>query len=426
MIDGSANDCPLPATLQTRNLACFAGLWCLIYLTGPISYVGVTHANLLHELENNDRTNNSPQAWYQWMSAASVLVAWLLPHPRWLKPLLIGALAAKALVTALVVAAIWFKLSGAVVTTSVIAFGGVFGAANAVQIMTLWELVRRGVATGRRGTLMGWTFGLGPVMACVGSLLQQLLLSAEPITGYSFGVAFPENYMLLFAGAIPVLLASIVLSVAFVVPPPVGESIPAAGLADILGGLRQFLTTGPVLICAIAYVMVYSGGRAIMDNVSLHAKDVLGDESNTVGVQNFLRFGFKAVAGVLLGYLLAKTHPKATLLATIGLLLLGMAWALTVPGWWYLLTVGWLGAGELFGAYFFNYISTASPKSQVRVNIAYVSLMGIVVGFASVMYGQISDNYGRIASFHVASCILVFTLLVVVLALPARPTPRDM
>jgi hypothetical protein len=273
---------------------------------------------------------------------------------------------------------------------------------------------------------MGWTFGLGPVMACVGSLLQQLLLSTEPITGYSFNVSFPDNYMFLFAGAIPVLLASIVLSVAFVVPPPTDESIPTAGLADILGGLLRFLTTGPVLICAIAYVMVYSGGRAIMDNVSLHAKDVLGEASpDTVGVQNFLRFGFKAVAGVFLGYLLAKTNPKATLLATIGLLLLGMAWALTVPGWLYLLTVGWLGAGELFGAYFFNYISTASPKSQVRVNIAYVSLMSIVVGFASVMYGQISDNYGRIASFYVASGILIFALALVVFALPSRPAPRE-
>ena len=102
-----------------------------------------------------------------------------------------------------------------------------------------------------------------------------------------------------------------------------------------------------------------------------------------------------------------------------------MAWALNATGWWYLLTVGWLGAGELFGAYFFNYISTASPKSQVRVNIAYVNSLSIVVGFASVMYGQISDNYGRIASFHMASVILIFTLLLVLFALPARPVPAE-
>ena len=298
MTDNNENDCPLPALLQTRNVVCFAGLWCLIYLTGPISYVGVTHANLLRDLGNSDTVNNLPQAFYQWMAPASVLVAWLLPHPRWLKPLLIGAIAAKTLVTAMVVAAIWFGMSAGVVTVSVIAFAGVFGAANAVQIMTLWELVRRGVATGRRGTLMGWTFGLGPVMACVGSLVQQLLLSHEPLTGYTFDVSFPDNYMWLFAGAIPVLVASIFLAAAFVVPPPEGETIPTAGLADIWSGLRLFVTTWPVVMCAVAYVLVYSGGRAIMDNASLHAKDVLGDESpDTVGLQNFLRFGFKAIAG---------------------------------------------------------------------------------------------------------------------------------
>jgi hypothetical protein len=319
---------------------------------------------------------------------------------------------------------------------------------------------------------MGWTFGFGPLLGPVGSIAQQILLGTDPITGYTLGIPFPDNYMTLFAGAIPVLIASIVLAAAFIVPPPTGETIPTAGIADVLGGLRQFVTAKAVLICAIAYVLVYSGGRAIMDNVSLHARDVmvndfLGDASrgppyffgqgtaaqaavaagsasapaqlltavgfvqtgafapDTVGVQNFLRFSFKAIAGVLLGYLLAKTHPKATLVATTGLLLLGLGWALKATGWWYLVTIGWLGAGELFGAYYFNYISTASAKSQVRVNIAYVNLLTIVVGFAAVMYGQISDHYGRIASFYVASGILVFALLLVVFTLPARPTPNE-
>jgi hypothetical protein len=272
---------------------------------------------------------------------------------------------------------------------------------------------------------MGWTFGFGPIMACVGSLAQQVLLSKEPLTGYSLHISFPENYMTLFAGAIPALLASILLSAAFIVPPPAGEQIPGARLGDILGGLRQFVTARAVLLAAIAYILVYSGGRAIMDNASLHATDVLGDDSDTVGTQNLLRFGFKAIAGGLLGYLLARTNPKATLLATIGLLLLGMGWALNASGWWYLLTLGWLGAGELFGAYFFNYISTASAKSQVRLNIAYVNLLTILVGFASVMYGRISDAHGRVASFYVASGILVVALLLVVFTLPARPAPRE-
>src|SRR5262245_25976130 len=126
MSDAAEDDCPLPRPLQTRNLVCFAALWCLVYLTGPISYVGVTHANLLRELGNSDTINNLPQAMYQWMTAVSVIVAWLLPHPRWLKPLLIAGLGAKTAVTGMVVAAIGLELSAAVVTGSVIAFAGVF------------------------------------------------------------------------------------------------------------------------------------------------------------------------------------------------------------------------------------------------------------------------------------------------------------
>jgi hypothetical protein len=313
-------------------------------------------------------------------------------------------------------------MSAAIVTVSVIVCAGVFGAANAAQNMALWELVRRGVATGRRGALMGWTFGLGPVLACIGSLLQQVLLSSEPLTGFSFAVPFPDNYAWLFAAALPALAASIFLGFAFVIPPPAGETIPAASMADVLGGVREFVTTRALLTCALAYVLTYAGGRAILDNVSLHARHVLGpDAQDTVGLQNFLRFGFKAAAGVLLGQLLARTNARAPLLATIGLLLVGMGWALNATGWWYLLTVGWLGAGELFGAYFFNYVTTASRPAHVRVNIAYLNLLGIVVGFASVTYGHVSESHGRLATFYLASGILVVAVLLVLFSVPARP-----
>ena len=426
MSNATENDCPLSASLQSRNMLCFAGLWCLIYLTAPISYVGVTHANLLHDLGNRDTVANLPHGVYQWMTGFPVLVAWFLPQPRLLRPLMVVSLAAKAVITAFVTAVLWFRLPAPVVTGSVVAFAAVFGAANGVMITALWEVVRRGVSTGRRGKTLAFSFGIGPIWACVGSLIQQMLLSKEPLTGYTFGISFPNSYMALFAGAFPVTVVCIFLCAAFVVPLPVDEPVASSRVAEIIGGLRQFVTSKPVLLGTVAYVLVYSGGNAIFDNVSLHAKDVLGEASpDTVGLQNFLRFGFKAVAGGLLGWLLAKTNPKATLLATTAILLAGMAWALNVSGWWYLLTAGLLGAGELFGVYFPNYVTTASAKSHVRVNIAYLNLLGALVGFASVIFGQISDRFGRMASFHTAAGVLAFAMLLIVVALPARPLARE-
>ena len=98
---------------------------------------------------------------------------------------------------------------------------------------------------------------------------------------------------------------------------------------------------------------------------------------------------------------------------------------MNASGWWYLVTAGLLGAGELFGVYFPNYITTASAKSQVRANIAYLNLLGALVGFASVIFGQISDRFGRIASFHAATGVLILAMLLIIFALPARPTPRE-
>lgn len=426
LTEPAVDDCPLAASRQSRNILCFAALWCCIYLTAPVSYVGVTHANLLNQLGNSDTVANLPHAVYQWMTAFPILVAWFLPHPRLLKPLIVGSLTAKALATTLVAASLWCNWPASLVTYAVIAFGAIFGAANGVLVTTLWEVVRRGVSTRRRGGTLGLTFGIGPLLACVGSLAQQMLFSREPLTGYSFGLAFPESYLALFAGAVPVMLVSVVVGTLFVVPLPSDEIVSASRLDDIVGGLRQFFTYRPLLFAAVGYLLVYSGGNAIFDTVSLHTKEVLGETAaDTVGIQNFLRFGFKAIAGGLLGWLLARTHPKATLLTTTGILLFAMGWVLNTSGSWYLISAGLLGAGELFGAYFPNYVVTASAKSQVRSNVAYLNLLGSLVGFASIVFGRISDQFGRIATFHTATGILIVALILLVVALPARPLPRD-
>ena len=421
-----ADDCPLEGKQQERNMLCFAGLWCCIYLSAPVGYVGVTHANLLNQLGEPDKIANMPHAVYQWMSAFPILVAWFLPHPKWLKPLIVGSLTAKAIVTALVALSIWMPWSNSIVSATVITHGAVFGAANGVLITTLWEVVSRGVSTQRRGRTLSLTFGIGPLLACVGSLLQQMLFDKEPLTGASFGLEFPTSYLALFAGAVPVMLLSVFVGSLFVVPVPECEQVTASRMTEILSGLRQFFTYPPLVLAAVAYLLVYSGGNAIIDTVSLHSKEVLGERANdTVGIQNFLRFGFKAVAGALLGLLLAKTNPKATLLTTTGILLFAMGWVLNSSGWWYLISAGLLGAGELFGAYFPNYVTTASAKSQVRANMAYLSLLGSLVGFASFFFGKISDNFGRIKTFYTATGILVLAMILIITALPARPIPRE-
>lgn len=420
------NDCPLSAAEQGRNIFCYAAFWCLHYLAAPVTYVGLTHANLLKELGNSDTVANLPHAVYQWLTAVPILVAWFFPQPKMLKPLLVVPLLVMASMSGAVALTIWAGMSPRVVSIVVIVHGAVFGASGGVLLTTLWEVLRRGVSTSRRGSALGVTFGVGPLLACVGSLAQQALFSKTPIGGLSLGLSFPNNYLALFAAAVPVQLLETLIAASFLIPLPTEEPASESRVAEILGGLRRFFTYRPLVMGAVAYLLVYSGGNAIIDNVSLHAKDVLKEASaTTMGTQSFLRFGFKAAAGICFGWLLTKSSAKVMLLTTTSVLIFGMGWALNVTGWWYLIAMGWLGAGELFGVYFPNYITTSSSKSQVRVNMALLNLLSALVGFASVIFGQISDTFGRIASFYVALRFLAAGLVLIVFALPARPTPRE-
>jgi len=417
------DDCPLPVAFQRWNICCFAAIFGLYYLAAPVSYIGITHANLLKELGHQDTFANLPSAIYQWTSVFAVFVAWFLPNPKLLKPLLVAAMVAMAGISAAVAAILWLQLSAGVLSAGVVAHGAVFGAANGVSLTTMWELVRRGVSTSRRGHVLGLTFGFGPLLACVGSLGQQALFSKSAIGGFSFGYAFPTNYLVLFAAVVPILLVCSAFAGTFVVPSAAYEPHGGPHLKEIASGLRQFFTYRPLVFGAVAYLLVYSGGNAIIPNVSLRAKELLEEEMDTQGIQQFLRFGFKAATGVFLGWLLAKTSPKATLLATTSVLLLALAWVLNSRGWWCLMSFGLLGSGELFGAYFPNYVATASPKSRVRLNIAYLGLLSSLVGVASLGYGWIADEFGRFASFYTAAGVLVLAIVLIMVALPARPVP---
>src|SRR6185295_10225896 len=97
--DAREDDCPLPAAQQARNIFCFAGFWCLYYLTAPVSYVGLPHANLLEGLKNSNTVANMPHAVYQWFTALPILVAWFFPQPKMLKPLLVLPLLFMAVAT---------------------------------------------------------------------------------------------------------------------------------------------------------------------------------------------------------------------------------------------------------------------------------------------------------------------------------------
>src|SRR5262249_31392811 len=151
-----------------------------------------------------------------------------------------------------------------------------------------------------------------------------------------------------------------------------------------------------------------------------------------LGLQQFMRYAFKIGAGFLLGWLLTRTNPKRVLLVSATFGLIAAVWALAATGYGYLLSFGFLGAGELFGPYVTNYILACSPPAQVRRNMAFTVLLMFPAALAGPLFGGIADHYGKVVSGAVGfqasiavAAVFIGVALGMILLLPAQPRPEE-
>jgi hypothetical protein len=465
----AANDCALSRRDQTRNLLIFAVNVSLIYLGAPVLYVGLTQAVLCERLGASKVVANLPSSAYFWLTPLPIVVAWYFSAVRMLKPVLFAGYLTTAVTGGLVVAALllpqWtdIKRPAGWVIAAVLIHSAVLGCTLGVTNIFQWEVLGRGVAALRRGQAFALAFGAGPILAFLSSLGAQSILSLE----------YPWNYAALFGGTVPIMVLAAFLSTRFVIPPPDVEIQRQPFVAGVFGGLGEFFGHRLILIAAIAMILVASGYN-ILPNISLYTAEAIGEPAEKyVGYQNALRFGFKIIAGLFLGWLLGKSNPKTGLLMTAGFALSSVLWAwlapraslsigeLTIPI--FLLSFGLMGAGELFGVYYPNYIFSCSAKSQMRRNMAFSSMLNMPSGFAALLFGVIADTavdthtlaasgarlvagagsalgtgpigalgeflgrsrkFGFQMSFVAATAILVLTLIIVLTLLPTRPRPK--
>lgn len=416
----------LTVAQQRRNVFVFAACTGLQYLAAPVIYVGVTQGSLLNRLGASRTVANLPESAFFFLTLTPVFLAWWLPGVAYLKRSLVVCYVAAAAAMALVVVTLLLPVSDNVRIAAVIFQGAVSGAAMPTAIALLWEAIGRGVAESRRGFALGLAFGAGPVLAVVGSLGQQLLLTSR-LWNYEFAPwEFPRNFAILFAAGVPVMLLAAGLAGALVVVADEEEPRREPPLNGILDFLSQ-----PVLLWATVVTIVLYIGNTIPANMNLYTKFVLGAEPESyAGYQNALRFSFKVAAGVLLGWLLTRSSPRAGILATGMLFVVSQLWACWATGLPYLLAFGIFGAGELVGVYAPNYILSASAPRDLRRNMAYVTMMMAPAAPAGTMFGAIADHFGRRydpaigfrVSFGVCAAILTVGLLLALTYLPAKPS----
>lgn len=430
------NAVPLPRRQQIRNVALYSTTNCLVYFTAPVVYVGITQTSLCAGLGASDTVANLPASAYFWAVIVPVFVAARFQKVSATAPALAIAYLAMALAGLLVALSLWWPVSTQFRLAAVIVYGAMIGAGLGSRNVFVWEVVNRGMSLELRGWAYSLSFGLGPFFAVIGALLAQLLLSGEVvIPDFTFAqglslthvnitpLGFPLNFAALFAATTPVLCLAAILSSQFKLP-EVHDDAPRAALLSTLLESATELTRDRILACAIlAYVLV-DAGFTITNNMSLYTIEALHRPAEEyAGYQNALRFCFKMTAGFMLGWLLVRTHAKLGVLVTGAFCLAGIVWALAAPNRWFLLSFGLMGAGELYGIYYPNFIMARSRANRLRQNMAMLQLMSLATSLAPVGFGALSDEFGLPASFIAAAVITCLSLALVAWGLPARPTP---
>jgi MFS family permease len=424
-----AAGCPLTRGEQTRNLLLFATCTGAIYLAAPVGYVGLTQASLCDRLGAGATVANLPATAYFACTVTPVFLAWLVPEVARLKLTLASCFALDTAALAAVGTTLLSPAPNSVKIGMVIAQAAVCGATMPSAIALLWEAIGRGVSERRRGFALGLAFGCGPVLAVLGSLGSQLLLSGSLGPLKLPGMVFPWNFATLFLAAVPVMALAAVLAGCFIIPLPVVEVGRQSFLQGVFGGIWNFVNDRVLLTAALVTILLYTE-NTIASNLNLYTKQALGaDPDQFVGLQNAWRFGCKALAGLLLGWLLTRTNPKLGILLTAAIFLSALVWAMFASGLWYLAAFGLYGAGELVGVYAPNYMLSASAPTDIRRNMALVTLLMAPAAPAGAVFGWISDQVGRShgpaagfrASFAVCAAVMVAGILLAIFRLPARP-----
>ena len=465
---------------QRLNLLLFSGCVALQYLAAPVIYVGITQSSLLDKLNANATIANLPSASFYVMATIVALVAWYKPRAVDLKPVLVWCYLLAGVSSGGLGVLLLSSLSNEVKIYGVIVQSGITGATIPTAIAFLWEVLGRGTRESDRGLALGLAYGLGPVLAAVGAMGSQLILAGGfeilTIQYHVTPLEFPNNFALLFLLEAPVMVFAALLASRFVVELPQqeepgrkpfvqvqdlflgvlasvgalmcvlwGYSLTAYALMGISALLfayhfRDLLAFRLLRLAVIVTLLVYMG-NIITSNMALYSKDVLGvDPEQTAGYQNAMRFSFKAIAGLLLGWILVRSNARVGVLVTSGLYVLALFWAMLASSEMYLLAFGIFGAGELVGVYAPNYILSASRKSQMRRSMVMMNLLMAPVGQLAPVFGQIADSikkhdvsafgqpshaFGFQVSFAVCAVLILLGILVAVIWLPAKPGPGN-
>jgi hypothetical protein len=404
----------ISSELDHRNGRVFLVNYLLIFFAAPVIYVGVIQAALCNKLGASATVASLPASVHLFGQIAPLFFSWLIPH-RLEQRVVIWANAMTATLLACVMVTLLIPVSNEVRITAVILQGLLQGLSGSVSLVFMVHCLRRGTTPEGRALALKKTFTAGPLSAVAGSLSAQYLLGAGRLS-------YPFDFALVYATGALCVIGVAVSSSQFLLP-EVADEERMRIVPYLTGAARGFFRDRQLSTLWVAYALWWCtlGGIA---NLSLFTREAMGrDPKDLSGATLAIRFGCKAIGGYFLGLLATRSGMRPAVIGTVCLAGAGMLWALLAPGYAYLFAFGLLGAGELGGAYFPNYVASLSKVEAGTRNLAVLTLATPAVSFAPALHGYLTDRAGFQASFvfGIATALAAAALLI----FSARPKEQE-
>lgn len=378
--------------MTRRNGGIFLVSYILIYLAAPAVYIGIVQAALIDKLEASATVANLPLAVYKFGSFAPLIMSWLAPH-RFEKQVVVWANVMTTIVLTLVFLTLVLPVSSAVRIGALILQGLFQGLSSSTSMIFQLQCLTRGTTSEGRIRVLKRTFTLTPLAAVVGSLFAQWVLDPQ-FTWF----AFPYDFAMVYLTAIPCIAGVAYISSRYDLA-PLADEPRRPFFGHLVLAVKEFVASPSLRLAWLGYWLWYLT-LAIIPNLSLYSKEAIGvDPQNYSGVMMALRFGCKAIGGYLLGWIALRYGLRSSAFTSVALLAVGILWGWGVPGFSYLLAFGFIGAGELGGTYFPNFVAVLSSAEAGTRNLALVQLAPPVSSFAPAVHGGLADIWGFRASF---------------------------
>jgi hypothetical protein len=250
----------------------------------------------------------------------------------------------------------------------------------------MWQCLKRGTTLAGRARALKFTYTLGPLAAVGGSLLAQFVLN------HGIGLlSFPYDFAALyFVGAL--CISGVATAASQYRLTPVEPEDRPTFLGYVRDGIWQYLAVRTLALLWIAYLLWYISIGGI-SNLSLYSASIGRDPKELSGVSLALRFSFKAVGGFVLGGIAARFGMRAPIIVAVCLVGAAPIWAALAPGYSYLLAFGLMGAGELGGVYFPNYVVSFSSEADSARNLSILQLVTVASSVGPVLYEKHHSDY---------------------------------